>query len=96
MFSKTTNSSFLTRKLEPYLEENKIWRLYFVGLSLDLCLGSTIRSASDLAVADYVDEEGKVFESGQGHIAIALSSSAGSSASERKYKAEEMDADRAS
>lgn len=45
--------------LETYLKEKQIWKIYFVGLSVDLCLGSTVRSASDLGVADHFDE-GKV------------------------------------
>jgi nicotinamidase-related amidase len=63
IFSKSTNSAFITRftpELEAYLKEKQIWKLYFVGLSIDLCLGSTVRSASDLGVADHVGESGEV------------------------------------
>tara|TARA_R110002060_G_scaffold72039_1_gene80682 strand:- start:29 stop:262 length:234 start_codon:yes stop_codon:yes gene_type:complete len=42
------------------LKEKQIWKIYFVGLSVGLCLGSTARSACDLGVADHLDEEGKV------------------------------------
>lgn len=31
-----------------------------MGLSVDHCLGSTVRSASDLKVADHVDKDGNV------------------------------------
>ncbi|KAH7364754.1 putative isochorismatase family hydrolase [Rhexocercosporidium sp. MPI-PUGE-AT-0058] len=63
VFSKSTNSAFITRftpELEAYLKEKEVWRIYFVGLSVDLCLGSTVRSACDLGVADHVDVEGRV------------------------------------
>ncbi|KAG4441795.1 hypothetical protein IFR05_002719 [Cadophora sp. M221] len=62
VFSKSRNSAFITSEpeLETYLKEKEIWKVYFVGLSVDLCLGSTVRSASDLGVADHVDAEGRV------------------------------------
>ncbi|KAL5320374.1 hypothetical protein ACEPPN_011175 [Leptodophora sp. 'Broadleaf-Isolate-01'] len=69
VFSKSTNSAFIRLptpepepelELEKYLREKEIWKIYFVGLSVDLCLGSTVRSASDLGVADHVDAEGRV------------------------------------
>lgn len=44
------------------LKRKQIWKVYFVGLSIDLCLGSTISSASDLRIADHVDEDGKMVE----------------------------------
>jgi nicotinamidase-related amidase len=60
VISKNTNSAFITPDLQELLKQKQIWKIYFVGLSVDLCLGSTIRSASDLQVADHVDENGKV------------------------------------
>ncbi|CZR69310.1 uncharacterized protein PAC_19210 [Phialocephala subalpina] len=58
VFSKTKNSAFCgTSELERWLRGHEIWKIYFVGLSVDLCLGSTIRHASDLGIADHeVDE----------------------------------------
>lgn len=34
--------------------------MYFVGLSVDMCVGSTVRHASDLGVLDHIGEDGKV------------------------------------
>lgn len=59
VISKSTNSAFLTPELADLLGKRGIWKLYFAGLSIDLCLGSTIRSASDLKVADHVDGGGE-------------------------------------
>jgi nicotinamidase-related amidase/catechol 2,3-dioxygenase-like lactoylglutathione lyase family enzyme len=61
VFAKTTNSAFMTPDLGEYIKEKEIWEIYFVGLSVDLCLGSTIRHASDLKTGEHVDDaEGKV------------------------------------
>lgn len=57
---KSTNSAFVTSELQDLLKEQQIWKIYFVGLSVDLCLGSTIRSASDLHVVDHLDANGEV------------------------------------
>lgn len=35
------------------------WKIYFAGLSVDLCLGTTVRHASDLDVGKHVDEKGE-------------------------------------
>lgn len=60
MIKKSTNSAFMNPTLGELLKEKQIWKIYFVGLSLDWCLGSTIRHASDLAVTDHVGDSGEV------------------------------------
>jgi nicotinamidase-related amidase/catechol 2,3-dioxygenase-like lactoylglutathione lyase family enzyme len=60
VFAKSTNSAFMTPDLEEYIKEKEIWEIYFVGLSVDLCLGSTIRHASDLKIGEHVDAKGEV------------------------------------
>ena len=60
IITKSTNSAFIEPNLERLLKERQIWKIYFVGLSLDWCLGSTIRHASDLRVADHVGEDGRL------------------------------------
>ena len=57
---KSTNSAFIKPDLGQLLKKKQIWKIYFIGLSLDWCLGSTIRHASDLGVADHVDEDSKL------------------------------------
>ena len=57
VFSKSTNSAFVKPELGAYLKEKDIRRIYFVGLSIDMCVGSTIRHASDLAIGSYVNGE---------------------------------------
>jgi nicotinamidase-related amidase/catechol 2,3-dioxygenase-like lactoylglutathione lyase family enzyme len=60
VFSKTTNSAFITPELGEYIKEKEIWTIYFVGLSVDLCLGSTIRHASDLKIGEHANAEGEI------------------------------------
>jgi len=65
VFSKSTNSAFLQSSpsdLGAFLKENQIWKVYFAGLSVDLCLGSTIRHASDLDVCGHLNEEGEIIK----------------------------------
>ncbi|KAH8602818.1 Isochorismatase-like protein [Bisporella sp. PMI_857] len=57
-FSKSANSAFVEPALGTWLQDRQIWKIYFAGLSVDLCLGNTIRAASDLGVADHVEEDG--------------------------------------
>jgi nicotinamidase-related amidase len=59
VFPKKTNSAFQSSDLGDFLKAKKIWKVYFAGLSVDLCLGSTIRHASDLDVGNHRDEEEK-------------------------------------
>jgi nicotinamidase-related amidase len=59
VFPKTTNSAFQGSDLGEYLRAKKCWKIYFAGLSVDLCLGTTVRHASDLDVGKHVDERGE-------------------------------------
>lgn len=60
VFAKTVNSAFVKDEVRAYLEEKKIWKIYFAGLTTDHCVSTSIRMGSNLGVADHVDEEGKV------------------------------------
>jgi nicotinamidase-related amidase len=59
VFPKTTNSAFQGSDLGEYLRAKTCWKIYFAGLSVDLCLGTTVRHASDLDVGKHVDEKGE-------------------------------------
>lgn len=85
MITKSTNSAFIALELQALLKEKQIWKIYFVGLSIDLCLGSTIRSASDLKVADHVDQNGKVL---RGDIILVEDGTAAWAKKEGKYDAD--------
>ncbi len=60
VFPKKTNSAFQSSDLGDFLKAKKIWNVYFAGIAVDYCLGSTIRHASDLDVGNHRDEESKV------------------------------------
>lgn len=60
IFRKSTSSAFVTPELGEYLKGKQIWRLYFVGLVVDQCVNSTVRSACDLGIGDHVDSAEKV------------------------------------
>lgn len=59
-----------TTELETYLKSHQIWKIFFVGLSIDLCLGSIIRHAADLGVTDHLanEEQGEKEESGEAKV----------------------------
>jgi len=59
VFPKTTNSAFQGSDLGEYLRAKKCWKIYFAGLSVDHCLGTTVRHASDLDVGKHVDARGE-------------------------------------
>jgi nicotinamidase-related amidase len=85
VISKSSNSAFITPELEKLLREREIWKVYFIGLSVDLCLGSTIRSASDLGVADHTDEEGNLIK---GDIILVEDATAAWAKKDGKFDAE--------
>lgn len=60
VFPKATNSAFQSSDLGDFLKAKQIWKVYFAGLSVDLCLGSTVRHASDLDVGKHQNADGEV------------------------------------
>lgn len=54
---KSTSDAFAARGqtgLREYLAEKDVRKVVFCGVAVDLCLGSTVRGASDAGVGDYV------------------------------------------
>lgn len=54
---KSTSDAFAERSrsgLREYLVEKGVRKVVFCGVAVDLCLGSTVRGASDAGVGDHV------------------------------------------
>jgi hypothetical protein len=53
--NNTSNAFVIPRaSLEAYLKKKEIWKVVFCGVSVDLCLGSTVRDASDRGVGTHI------------------------------------------
>jgi len=59
VFPKKTSSALQSSDLGDFLRAKHIWTVFFAGVSVDACLGSTVRHASDLDVGDHRDARGE-------------------------------------
>jgi nicotinamidase-related amidase len=75
----------MTPELGEYIKKNEIWEVYFAGLAVDLCVGSTVRHASDLKIADHVNAKGEVV---QGKIYLVEDATAAWAKKNGKFDAE--------
>ena len=57
---KDVNSAFIGTDLERILRERDIRVLYCVGLTIDQCVSTTVRMASNMRVCDRGDDKGEV------------------------------------
>jgi nicotinamidase-related amidase len=62
VFPKKTSSALQSSDLGDFLKAKRIWKVYFAGVAVDYCLGSTVRHASDLDVGNHRGEGGEVVE----------------------------------
>ncbi|KAH6675828.1 putative isochorismatase family hydrolase [Halenospora varia] len=85
VIGKSTNSAFIDSELLDLLKSTKIRKIYFAGLSLNWCLGNTIRHAGDLGVVDWENDKG---EKVKGDIVVVDDAVAAWAKSDSKYDAE--------
>jgi nicotinamidase-related amidase len=64
VFPKKTNSALQSSDLGDFLKAKGIWKVFFAGVAVDYCLGSTVRHASDLDVGNHRGEGGEVVKGG--------------------------------
>ena len=60
VIKKDVNSAFIGTNLEQILRERDIRVLYCVGITIDQCVSTTVRMASNLRVCDRGEDKGEV------------------------------------
>jgi nicotinamidase-related amidase len=54
IFQKNVNSAFIGTQLEKVLKKNKIKSLFFVGISTDHCVSTSVRMSNNLGFKSFV------------------------------------------
>ena len=57
---KDVNSAFIGTNLEQILRDRDVRRLYCVGLTIDQCVSTTVRMASNMRVCDRGEAKGEI------------------------------------
>lgn len=60
IIKKSVNSAFIGTNLEQVLREHDIRKLYCIGMTVDQCVSTTVRMASNMQICDRGDEKGEV------------------------------------
>ena len=60
LVKKNVNSAFIGTNLESILRQHVIKKLYVCGLTIDQCVSTTVRMASNLHVCDWGEEKGDI------------------------------------